>query len=109
MFKNTMKTGVLLAGMGGLIVAVAGILGGGSSGSLVIGLVLGWFGWSALVVGTLAAFLLGALMGVALIVARRASRSTGIPFGPWMLGGAWVGILLGEPIARGYLALFGLE
>ncbi len=40
MFTNTMKTGVLLAGMGGLIVAVAGILGGGSSGSLVIGLVL---------------------------------------------------------------------
>jgi heat shock protein HtpX len=40
MFKNTMKTGVLLAGMGGLIVAVAGILGGGSSGALMIGLVL---------------------------------------------------------------------
>ena len=40
MFKNTFKTGVLLAGLGGLIVAVAGILGGGSSGSLVIGLVL---------------------------------------------------------------------
>ncbi len=40
MFKNTMKTGVLLAGLGGLIVAVAGILGGGSSSSLLIGLVL---------------------------------------------------------------------
>ena len=40
MFKNTMKTTVLLAGMGALIVAVAGILGGGSSTSLVIGLVL---------------------------------------------------------------------
>jgi heat shock protein HtpX len=40
MFKNTMKTGVLLAGLGGLIVAVAGILGGGSSTSLTIGLVL---------------------------------------------------------------------
>ena len=40
MFKNTMKTGVLLASMGGLIVAVAGILGGGSSTSLVIGLVM---------------------------------------------------------------------
>jgi heat shock protein HtpX len=40
MFVNTMKTGVLLAGLGGLIVAVAGILGGGSSSSLVIGLVL---------------------------------------------------------------------
>ena len=35
-----MKTTVLLAGLGGLIVAVAGILGGGSSTSLTIGLVL---------------------------------------------------------------------
>ncbi len=40
MFKNTMKTTVLLAGMGGLIVGVAGLLGGGSSASLTIGLVL---------------------------------------------------------------------
>ncbi len=38
MFKNTMKTAVLLAGLGGLIVTVAGLLGGGSSTSLVIGL-----------------------------------------------------------------------
>jgi len=75
----------------------------------VIGLMVGWFGWSALAVGTLAAFLLGGLVGIGLILARRASRNTGIPFGPWMLGGAWVGILLGAPIARGYLALFGLN
>ncbi len=75
----------------------------------VIGLMLGWYGWAALAVGALAAFILGGLVGVALIAARRASRNTGIPFGPWMLGGAWVGILLGEPIARGYLALFGLN
>ena len=37
MFKNTMKTTVLLAGLGGLIVAVAGLIGGGSSTSLTIG------------------------------------------------------------------------
>lgn len=40
MFKNTMKTTALLAGLGGLIVAVAGILGGGSATSLTIGLLL---------------------------------------------------------------------
>ena len=40
MFKNTMKTTVLLAGLGGLIVAVAGLLGGGSSGALTIGVVI---------------------------------------------------------------------
>ncbi|MBX9718999.1 MAG: prepilin peptidase [Microbacteriaceae bacterium] len=75
----------------------------------VIGLYLGWVGWSALAVGALAAFLIGGLVGIGLILARRASRSTGIPFGPWMLAGAWVGIILGEHIARAYLALFGLD
>lgn len=37
MFKNTMKTTVLLAGLGGLIVAIAGLIGGGSSASFTIG------------------------------------------------------------------------
>ncbi len=40
MFKNTMKTSVLLAGMGGLIIAVAGIIGGGSAASLTVGLAI---------------------------------------------------------------------
>lgn len=40
MLRNTMKTTILLAGLGGLIVTVAGVLGGGSSTALMIGLVL---------------------------------------------------------------------
>ncbi len=40
MYRNTMKTAVLLAALGGLIVAVAAVLGGGSSGAVMIGLVL---------------------------------------------------------------------
>ena len=40
MFKNTMKTTVLLAGLGGLIVAVAGLIGGGSSMSFTIGVAI---------------------------------------------------------------------
>lgn len=40
MFKNTMKTAVLLASLGGLIVAVAGVLGGGSTTALTIGLAI---------------------------------------------------------------------
>ncbi|HAP77151.1 MAG TPA: protease HtpX [Acidimicrobiaceae bacterium] len=38
MFKNTLKTTALLAALGGLIVAVAGVIGGGSATSLTIGL-----------------------------------------------------------------------
>jgi hypothetical protein len=52
MFKNTAKTTILLAAMGGLIVGIASLLGGGSSGSVMIGLFLafamvGWSYWSS--------------------------------------------------------------
>lgn len=40
MFKNTFKTTILLAAMGGLIVGVASVLGGGSSGAVMIGLIM---------------------------------------------------------------------
>ena len=40
MLKNTMKTTVLLAGLGGLIVTFAGLLGGGSTTALMIGLAI---------------------------------------------------------------------
>ena len=83
-------------GMGGGDVKLAGL----------VGTVLGWFGWGALVVGAFAAFVLGGAVGLALIVIKRAGRKTAIPFGPWMLAGAWVGILIGEPIARWYLGLY---
>ncbi|MEJ1155256.1 A24 family peptidase [Microbacterium marmarense] len=71
-------------GMGGGDVKLAG----------VIGMYLGWLGWTALAVGAFAAFLLGGAVGVALILGGRASRTTALPFGPWMLAGAWVGIAL---------------
>lgn len=40
MFKNTMKTSVLLASLGGLIVAVSALIGGGSPTAMTIGLVV---------------------------------------------------------------------
>ncbi|HEV7564861.1 MAG TPA: prepilin peptidase [Microbacteriaceae bacterium] len=74
----------------------------------VLGLFLGYLGWSQLAVGAFAAFVLGGLFSLVLLVTRKANRKSGIPFGPWMLGGAWVGALLGEPLLHGYLAVFGL-
>lgn len=74
----------------------------------VLGLFLGWLGWDALAVGTLAGFILGGLFGVVLMVVGRARAKSGIPFGPWMLAGAWLGILGGNAIASAYLSLFGL-
>ncbi|GIG35114.1 prepilin peptidase [Cellulomonas pakistanensis] len=72
----------------------------------VLGLYLAWFGWGAFAVGAFAAFLLGGVYSVGLLVARRADRKSGIPFGPWMLGGALVGLLFGEMLWNAYLGLF---
>ncbi|MGW0575959.1 prepilin peptidase [Streptomyces sp. NPDC002920] len=63
--------------------------------ALGIGAVLGWYGWPTMLLGTFAAFLLGALYGGALVVARRAGRRTTIAFGPFMLVGAFAGLLIG--------------
>lgn len=71
----------------------------------VLGLCLAWFGWDVLAVGGFAAFLLGGLYAVGLVLARRAGRRSGIPFGPWMLAGAWLGIAVGERVGDWYLGL----
>jgi leader peptidase (prepilin peptidase)/N-methyltransferase len=73
----------------------------------VLGLFLGWSGWGSLFIGAFSAFLLGGLFGIVLIVIRRARRKSGIPFGPWMLAGAWIGILFGNQLWSGYLSLLG--
>jgi leader peptidase (prepilin peptidase)/N-methyltransferase len=74
----------------------------------VLGLFLGFLGWPQLAVGFFAAFLLGGLFAVVLLVARRVKRRDGIPFGPWMLLGAWVAVFFGASVFSSYLSLFGL-
>lgn len=63
--------------------------------ALSLGTVLGWYGWAVVFAGGFAGFLFGAVYGVVLIALRRAGRSTGIPFGPFMIGGAFLGLLFG--------------
>lgn len=85
-------------GMGGGDVKLAGLAG----------LYLGWLGWGALAVGSLAAFVLGGVFAVALVAGGRATRRSAFAFGPWLLVGAWVGIWVGNQIWSEYLALCAL-
>ena len=73
-----------------------------------LGLFLGWLGWSTLLVGAFSAFIFGGLFAIALLLLGKTGRKSRIPFGPWMLLGAWVGTLAGDEIAGWYLGLFGL-
>ena len=71
----------------------------------VLGALMGYLSWSALVVATFGAFLLGAIVGVALIVASRGGRKTAIPFGPFMISAALITLFAGGWLAQGYLQL----
>lgn len=62
--------------------------------SLVIGLLLGWFGLSAWLVGLLAAFVVGGVIALIALVMRRVTLRGSIPFGPSMLAGALIAVLL---------------
>lgn len=83
-----------------------GMGGGDVRLAAVIGLMLGWLGWGPLLVGAFAAFVLGGVFGVALLARGRAHRRTAIPFGPWIVVGAWVGVVAGDALGRSYLALY---
>lgn len=84
------------AGMGFGDVKLAGLLG----------LYLGWLGWGPFLVGAAGAFLAGGVVAGLLLATRRVDRGAGIPFGPWMLVGAWAGIVAGTPLSGAYLAAF---
>jgi leader peptidase (prepilin peptidase)/N-methyltransferase len=69
----------------------------------IVGLALGWLGWGPLVVGAFAAFLVGAVVSIGLVVLQGGGRKTRVPFGPFMLIGVAIGIAIGHPVAHAYL------
>jgi len=68
-----------------------------------LGLHLAWLGWGQLVLGAFLGFLLGGLVGVALILMRRAGLRSMLPFGPSMLVAALLTVVWGEPLVDAYL------
>lgn len=62
----------------------------------MIGALLSIFGGKTIFVSFVFAFILGALASLVLIFMKIASRKTLIPFGPYMILGAWISILIGH-------------
>ena len=60
----------------------------------VVGLALAWLGWRELLVGAALAFVLLALVSVVLLALRRITLKSSLPFGPFMLLGAFTSVLL---------------
>jgi leader peptidase (prepilin peptidase)/N-methyltransferase len=68
----------------------------------LVGAVLAALSFRVLVVGAAAAFLLGAVIGVAIVAAKRGNRRSAVPFGPFMVAGTLVALFFGTPLADTY-------
>lgn len=64
----------------------------------ILGIVLGYLGFGQLALGGWSAFLLGGVGGLILVLLKVIDRKHN-PFGPWMLIGALLGIVLGPSFA----------
>ena len=83
------------AGMGMGDVKLAGVLG----------LALGYLGWPFVFIGFFAAFFIGALAGISLMIFGKAGRKSQIPFGPFMFIGALVSLLFTPAVMSFYTSV----
>lgn len=73
------------------LIAPAGIGMGDVKFSPLLGLALGWSGWHAVLLGTVAAFLVNGVLALVVLLVRRDRRAE-VPFGPAMVIGAVLGL-----------------
>lgn len=105
---------IVRAGLGALayfsvLFLLALIAGGGFGfGDVKLGFFLGMFlaylSWGTLIVGGVGAFLLGGLVGLLLILLRIKSRKDKIPFGPYLVAGAYLAMAFAPEIVDWYLS-----
>jgi leader peptidase (prepilin peptidase)/N-methyltransferase len=64
-----------------------------------------WLGWQMLPAIILLSSIVGAIVGIALIVAARRGRNVPIPFGPYLAAAGVIALFWGQRITQGYLGL----
>lgn len=62
-----------------------------------------WLGWKMLPVIILLSSLVGALVGISLIVFAKHGRNNPIPFGPYLAAAGVIALLYGKPLVQAYL------
>ena len=67
-----------------------------------------WTGWQHLVAIVILSSLVGAVLGLVLVLFRGRDRRTPMPFGPFLAAAGWIALLWGETIDRAYLNWLGL-
>ncbi|QHS11075.1 A24 family peptidase [Sinimarinibacterium sp. NLF-5-8] len=67
-----------------------------------------WLGWQALPMVILLSSLVGAVVGIGMVVFLRHDRRVPIPFGPYLAAAGWLALLYGDVLQNWYLARIGI-
>ncbi len=62
-----------------------------------------WLGWQMLPLIILLSAVVGATVGITMIIVRRHDRNIPIPFGPYLAAAGWIAMLWGDQIVSAYL------
>jgi len=62
-----------------------------------------WLGWQALPMILLLSSLVGATVGISLVLLRRHAREVPLPFGPYLAAAGWIALVFGDTITQAYL------
>ncbi|GIU32644.1 type 4 prepilin-like proteins leader peptide-processing enzyme [Shewanella hafniensis] len=63
-----------------------------------------WLGWQMLPLVILLSSLVGAVVGITMIISRRLKQGNPIPFGPYIAAAGWIALLYGQQIVDWYLS-----
>lgn len=74
----------------------------------LMGLMGAWFGWEFLPQIILLSTVLGSIVGISLMMFKKAARELAIPFGPYIAIAGWIAMLWGPQINLAYLNFNGL-
>jgi leader peptidase (prepilin peptidase) / N-methyltransferase len=96
------------AGLGGIalagfylvlaLISPSGLGMGDVKAAAGLGVMLAWPGWASLIEGSFAGFMLAAVYGAVLLISGHATRKTQFPFGPFMIAGAFLVVLVFVPV-----------
>ena len=65
-----------------------------------------WAGWKLIFIIILTSSVVGAVVGISMIVLKHNDRETQIPFGPYLAGAGWLTLLWGGQLSEFYFSFF---
>jgi len=84
---------------------VTGKEGMGYGDFKLLALLGAWVGWKMIFIIILTSSVVGAVVGITLIVLKKNGRDTQIPFGPYLAGAGWMTLLWGHELSQFYFSI----